>query len=115
MKLNRRTLLKAGAAAAATTAAPLAVAAGKAPVLLVFDSRIPASLLSRSNSLAPAIDVAREDALLWRGLRNAALTGTIIGHTRWSDFVVVRGLLEEQGKRLVSQTRKGNLFQWEMA
>lgn len=116
MTLSRRTMLISSAAIAATMASAAGVAAtGLAPALVVFDSRSALSIAFASGHAAPRIDVAHEDANLWRGLRSVAAHGAIIGLTGWSDWVVVRGLLEEKGKRLKAENRSGKLFQWSMA
>jgi hypothetical protein len=47
-------------------------------------------------------------------LRRVAPAGRVAGLTTWSDFVQVRGLLQEKGKRLRHESRSGNLFYWEM-
>jgi hypothetical protein len=39
----------------------------------------------------------------------------VSGLTSWSDFVQVRGVLQEKGKRLRLESRRGKLFYWEMA
>jgi hypothetical protein len=69
-----------------------------------------------------AIDIAGGDKDLWHIARqDLAAPGAISGMTGWSDWVVLRGLLEEQGKRLRHETRiahKGarmaTPFAWEM-
>ena len=86
------------------------------PKLVVFDSRLPASVALARTSVA-SIDVAHEDARFWRGLRGLD-RGPVAGLTRWSDFVTVRGFLEERGLRLKAQTPlpgQPHLFRWEMA
>jgi hypothetical protein len=116
MTLSRRSLIKSGAAAAAATAASGPIAAASAmPALVVFDGRSPLSRAFANTHFAPVIDVAIEDDNLWRTLRSAAPTGSITGMTGWSDWVVVRGLLEEKGKRLKSEKQSGTLFLWTMA
>lgn len=113
--ISRRTLIKTGAAAAAASAAAGPIAAvSAAPVLVVFDGRSERSRAFARNHLAPGIDVAVEDENLWRTLRSAAPTGSITGMTTWSDWVVVRGLLEEKGKRVRSEKQSGTLFIWTM-
>jgi hypothetical protein len=113
MKLTRRNLIKASAAAAATVASGAALAEAP-PSMIVFDSRVAASRAFAKNHTAPRVDVAKEDSDFWRTLRAEAPKGTIIGMTGWSDWVMVRGLLEEKGKRLRSETPSGKLFHWAM-
>ena len=114
MKLNRRSLLKAGALASLSGSAA-ARAATQSPALIVFDSRLPASRAFAARQAGARIDLAHQDAEFWRALRAASPEGRISGLTRWSDWVAVRGLLEEKGKRLRAERRTGLLFQWEMA
>lgn len=113
MRIGRRALLKGGAVGvAASTMTSRTFAAS--PRLVVFDSRLPASLAFAGGE---GIDVAHEDASFWRGLREVQ-NGPVAGLTRWSDFVTVRGFLEERGLRLKTQTPlpgQPHIFRWEMA
>lgn len=53
---------------------------------------------------ARLINIETEDAVLWRNVRAlTAADGGVAGCTRWSDLVMVRGLLEEKGMRLRGQ------------
>jgi hypothetical protein len=115
MTVSRRTLLKGTAAIGAATALP-AIAARSKVICTIIDSRIPASLRFAKNAAGPVIDVAHEDAAFWKKLRSAP-DGTVTGMTRWSDFVIIRGLLEEQGKRLRDEAHDAStaLFTWTMA
>lgn len=116
MILSRRGLLASGAAAATVAAVGGSrFAAGPPPALVVYDSRRADSLAFARSIAAPRIDIAREDANLWRAVRNLAVDGTIVGLTGWSDWVLVRGVLEEKGKRLRREVRAGRLFEWTMA
>jgi hypothetical protein len=123
--LTRRALLKSavcGAAAiaagrAAIAVAPAAAAAAPPPrpiELRIFDARLPASREWVGSDAAAAIDVAREGMHRWTRLRSAEPRGRVAGLTTWSDFVQVRGLLQDKGKRLRVQSRSGALFYWEM-
>jgi hypothetical protein len=115
MKASRRGLLKAGVLGLAAGATPALAVAGKGPSVLIYDSRLPASRAFAATATGVAkVDVAHQDRTFWRTLRGARIDGTITGMTGWSDLVIVRGLLEEQGKRLRSETRHGMLFRWEM-
>lgn len=114
MKLSRRSMLKWGAAAPVALSGTARAALGPAPALIIADSRLPASRAFAAGHSAPVIDVAHEDARFWSTLRSAAPQGGVVGLTSWSDFVIVRGALEGQGKRLKSQSREGRLFRWEM-
>jgi hypothetical protein len=115
MRASRRGILKAGVLGMAAGATPALAVAGKAPSVLVFDSRIPASrAFALASAVANKIDVAHQDLTFWRTLRSARIDGNITGMTGWSDLVIVRGLLEEQGKRLRGESRHGMLFRWDM-
>jgi hypothetical protein len=121
---TRRALLKGvvcGAAAIAVERAATAVgctaAVGPAsrPIeLRIFDARLPASRAWVGFHAEAAIDVAREGMHRWMRLRSAEPRGRVAGLTTWSDFVQVRGLLQEKGKRLQVEARSGPLFYWEM-
>lgn len=118
MQTTRRGLLKGGALAGAAVAVPVAAhGAAVAAAVVVYDSR-----LAESASFAggQGIDLA---ALSLREA-HAALAGAarIEGLTRWSDWTVLRGLLEEQGLRRTAETRLGaplsghdGLLRWSMA
>lgn len=114
MKLSRRSLIKVGAVASLAASGTARAMAGAAPALVIYDSRLPESRAFAALIPAPRIDVAQEDARFWASLRAAAPKGRIAGLTRWSDLVVVRGYLEEQGRRLRHETRQGMLFRWDM-
>ncbi len=115
MNISRRTILKGAGAIGAASALP-AFAAEPTPGLIVFDSRIPESRAFAAGKNAVLIDVAHEDKSFWRNLRSVP-AGQVAGLTTWSDWVVVRGYLEEQRLRLRSEARVDNsaLFKWRMA
>jgi hypothetical protein len=110
-----------GAASAVPT-----MATSRAPALALFDSNIPearAFAKAAARKGIATIDVAGGDkALREIALRTPDVGGTIIGMTGWSDWVVLRGLMEEQGKRLRNEsrivhkgTRQATPFEWVMA
>ncbi|MEI6641785.1 MAG: hypothetical protein WCL10_07080 [Novosphingobium sp.] len=117
MRATRRGLLKGGALAGAAAAIPVAAGAAAGVVaVVVYDSR-----LAESASFAggQGIDLAR---LSLREVQ-AALAGAtrVEGLTRWSDWTVLRGLLEEQGLRRRAETRASaplsghdGLLRWSM-
>jgi hypothetical protein len=115
MKLSRRTLIKAAGVVTATSGASVAVMAKAQSQLVVFDSRKAASRNFATLHVASRIDVAKEDVHFWRSLRSAREYNRIVGATAWSDWVIVRGFLEESGKRLVREEQRGDVFLWEMA
>lgn len=117
MKINRRSLIKAGAATAAASGVVIRATAAQPPALVVYDSRLPESAAFAASFSGAKLDVAHEDRQFWATLRAGAPKGRVIGLTRWSDLIIVRGELERQGKRLSSeqQTRPHAPFMWEMA
>jgi hypothetical protein len=114
MRIDRRSLLKSGAVAGGIVAAPVAARAFKPQALTIFDSRALPSRAFAHGQRGAKIDVAQEDAQLWRSLRTAS-KGRIEGLTSWSDWVLVRGLLEERGLRVKAEAKAGTLFRWTMA
>ena len=115
MILSRRYLLASGAVAATLAAVGGSrLAAAAPPALVVYDSRRADSLAFARSIAAPRIDVAREDGNFWRTVRSVSTDGPIVGLTGWSDWVLVRGMLEEKGKRLRREVQVGRLFHWTM-
>lgn len=115
MTLSRRRLLASGALAATTAAIGGArLAAAAPPPLIVYDGRRAASRAFAHGRAGPRIDIAREEATLWRTLRSLSADGAITGLTGWSDWVLVRGMLEDRGKRVIREAKAGRLFQWTM-
>jgi hypothetical protein len=117
MKLTRRTLLKSALVVGTTAVGTQRVlTAAPAPLgLRVFDSGLPSSRAWLSHQTGPAIDVDNERRSRWAYLRSFEPCGVVSGLTSWSDFVQVRGVLQEKGKRLRLESRRGELFYWEMA
>ncbi len=117
MSVSRRSMLKLGLVAAAAAVPATRGVAQKRPVLVVFDSRLPDSVAFAKAQGVRSIDLAYEHGTLWRSLRGALPQGRVVGMTRWSDLVVVRGALEEKGRRLQSQHQASPHapFVWEMA
>ena len=113
MMLTRRALL-----ASAVCISTLSTGAkGRPPApsaVRVFDSRLPQSRAWLGSNTESSIDVAREQANRWSQLRNSAPAGRVAGLIRWSDYIQVRGALEQKGKRLRLEARSGGLFYWEM-
>jgi hypothetical protein len=118
MNLSRRNMLKASGALALASGAGVRAAIRRDAVLAVYDSRLPESCAFAQHAAAAGValvDVADADQTRWRTLRAAPKQGRIIGLTRWSDYVVARGALEDQRKRLRSEIAHGALFLWDMA
>lgn len=121
MRTTRRGLLKGSALAGAAVAIPVAARAATVPALLVFDSRLAESAdYVRGAAAVQRIDLAKVS------LRTVhqALAGAerIEGITRWSDWTVLRGLLESDGLRRASEARLAaplsghdGLWRWSMA
>jgi ABC-type sugar transport system substrate-binding protein len=117
MKITRRTLLTSAvlAAAAATEIGRAAADSLRAGISLrIFDSRSSLSRAWRGSRAEGAIDVAQEQANRWLNLRSITPHGRVAGLTAWSDFVQARGVLEQKGLRLRTESRSGRLFYWEM-
>ncbi|WP_321396969.1 hypothetical protein [Emcibacter sp.] len=114
MKITRRNLMTgagmAGMAIAMTPAIKaIAGTAGQKATLAIYDSRVPQSRVFAREVAGQGIttiDIAGEDAMMWRTIRKAAKEpGDVIGLTRWSDLVLVRGYFEEGGKRMSHEVR----------
>jgi hypothetical protein len=104
VKIARRTvLIGAGGLLIAAPAAFMALRKACA----VYDSRVAESALFAAEAQASGarpFDIAHEEAAHWRGVR-AGLAGPLIGLTRWSDWTILRGALEAQGRRVRSEVR----------
>ncbi|MEP7351117.1 MAG: hypothetical protein ABI668_14350 [Sphingorhabdus sp.] len=115
MILSRRSLIKTGVVATAIATTTARVLAAPQPALVIYDSRLPQSSAFARVWRTRKIDVAHEDARFWRALRTVSRDGAILGITSWSDWVIVRGLLEEKGMRVKQEAASGTLFRWTMA
>lgn len=122
MSVSRRAILKGAATLSAAASLP-AFAARRLTKIVIFDSRLAESLsFAKGVNAAKLIDIAAEDARNWAALRGDLTDAhNIQGLTGWSDWVLARGLLEERGFRLVSETLvpaplsgKAHLFTWKM-
>jgi hypothetical protein len=116
MRATRRNVLKGAALAAAATSVEMVAAPLREPAsVLVYDSRFPASrAFAAQHSDVTRIDIAQEEERLWASFRAAPAHGRIIGLTRWSDWVMARGWLEEHGRRVGVEQAQGAMFRWEM-
>lgn len=115
MTLTRRNLLKNGVIAGGAVAVPVAAKTMAPPAVVVFDSRDVRSRTFAALAGCSVLDVAQEDEKFWNGVRSVEPKGRVEGLTSWSDWVLVRGLLEERGLRVKQQEQTGNLFRWTMA
>ncbi len=117
--VTRRGVLQGGALAGAALAVPAAGAALRDAALVVYDSRLPASLaFARTVGSVRTLDLAGEHAALFAGLRGPLPPGRAVeGLTRWSDWTGVRKELERQGWRVSAEAPVGHgqhLFRWTM-
>ena len=113
MRINRRTLLKNGSLVAGIVATTGAGRAFEGPAIIIYDSRDLKSRAFAYRKPGPKIDVAQEDVQMWRSLRTINKR-RVEGLTIWSDWVLVRGLLEEKGLRVKQEAKIGSLFRWTM-
>lgn len=117
--IRRRELL--GGAALIGAAGAIGVgryAMTRRPDVLVYDGANAASVAFGRNGRAPhRIDLHREASIHWRGLRRVKRGTAVEGLTSWDLYVAARGLLQEQGLRLVSEVvrRPTGLIAWAMA
>src|SRR3954467_14840587 len=101
MMLTRRALLASALLASTLSTGAAAEGRRRGPgALRVFDSRLPLSRAWLGSNTGDSIDVAHEHGQRWRQLRHSAPVGRIAGLARWSDYVQIRGVLEQKGKRL---------------
>ncbi len=114
MNLSRRAMIKSGALLVSVGATAKVGFTESQATVFIFDSRVPASRHVVTSAKDRRIDVALEDRNFWRNIRDLHVSGTVEGLISWSDWVIVRGLLEEQGKRLKSEQAEGSLFRWTM-
>jgi hypothetical protein len=112
MRIDRRALMQGAAlcALASTTLGKrVAMAATDVPCFAIFDSRRGAALAARQT-----IDIARDSANQWRELRSIGAARRVVGATTWSDFLQVRGVLQEQGLRVTATRHRAGLEYWSM-
>lgn len=117
MKATRRGVLKGSVLAGAAVAVPLGAQAAAVSAVLVHDSRLAESARFAGVQGIDLAGVSLREA-------HARLAGAVRveGLTRWSDWTVLRGLLEAQGLRRTAETRVGaplsghdGLIRWSMA
>jgi len=114
MKLSRRGFVKASAASAAFTRSAARAMATQPPALVIYDSRIVQSRSFAQSHGAPMIDIALQHDTRWRDIRAGLPQGRIVGLTRWSDFVSMRGIAVAQGLRVAAERPFGALHLWEL-
>ena len=123
MNVDRRTTLAGLIGAAALAADPARAVADRRGTVLFVDSRRPAWRgFIADHSGARVIDIAAVHAVDWAEVRAFVPAGTHVrGLTRWSDWTLLRGVLQDKGLRVHTETRvdpassgDGALFLWEM-
>lgn len=121
MKLSRRVAMIGAGVGAAALATPALAKGRRAPALAVCDSRLPdAARFARECAAhgVPVLDLAREDMLRLRELR-LNKGDQVVGVTGWSQFILLQGMLNEQGLRVREETRVDrearSIFRWSMA
>jgi hypothetical protein len=119
MSVSRRQVL--GGAAVLGVACTMGVhhmakQGSKTPLLIVYDSRKPASLaFARTQASKRGLDIAH--AASWTDIRTAGRKAPIAGLTSWNDYVFARQWLEERGLRVQveKRDRSHDLIEWMMA
>ena len=114
MKLSRRSFVQAGAVGSLLAGSSVSAMATDTPTLVIYDSRIAQARAFAEAHTAPKLDIARQHGLRWRDVRASLPAGRIIGLTRWSDFVMVRGIAGEQGRRVLTERAVDALRLWEL-
>ena len=121
LTLKRRDILAGGAATLLSAGA--AAGASAVPTALFFTVYSPNILQARrlaqkaAHSSTAAIPLTGDLVALWK-TRLSKNRGALHGFTSWSDFVLLRGLAEEQGLRVRAETRLDagkTMFRWVMA
>lgn len=114
--VTRRGLLKGAAVVGAAGALPLTAKAMGARRLVIFDSRVPASLaFARTMPAAHQIDLAEAHATRFAVLRMASPKGlTVEALTSRSDMVDLRHELVRKGLRISGTPHYGPLVRWSM-
>jgi len=125
MIATRRQFVAGAGGIAAIGLLPAAALARPASIgLAVHDSRIPASRAFARAAAAqgiPLFDVAAGDHAIWRAIGGEFRVRPgqqVIGHTAWSDWVVMRGALAENRLRVRSERKlagRQTTFAWAMA
>ena len=118
--IDRRGALALGGSAILAGAMPPADATriGRAGGVTVFDPRSPeARTLAGEAEGHRLVALSGDPVRMWRAL--AQHRGPVRGLTRWSDYLVLRGLAEERGLRLKREARietaaGAAIFDWRM-
>lgn len=103
--LDRRTALLLGGAAIAGGALPAGAALEPTLGVLVFDTRSADALrIARAAEGYRLMALVGDPVRFWRASLGEH-RGPVRGLTRWSDYLILLGLAEEQGLRLTRQNR----------
>jgi hypothetical protein len=123
MIVDRRKTIAGLIGATTLAAAPSRAIGVPPPTILFVDSRRRAcrSFIS-AHPGARVIDIAVSHAVPWAEVRAFEPDGAQVrGLTRWSDWVLIRGALQDKGLRVRAETQAdpkstgdGALFLWEM-
>jgi hypothetical protein len=113
--ISRRNMLAAGAIASAAATIPVCAIRDRGNRTTVVDSRFAGSREFAAARRGLIIDVAQNPITLWSALRQIPTEASVVGLTRWSDFIAVRGPLESLGLRVRHFKQKGELIDWAMS
>lgn len=108
MRIARRGVLLGAGGLLACTAGSVVLPNG---ALAIYDSRISESLAFATEARGARLrtfDIAEEEARLWRNVRagfRLPVGVQLVGLTRWSDWTILRGALESQGRRMRREIR----------
>ncbi len=124
LTMKRRDMLLGGAASIALpygAAHADKYAASSKPYVTVYTPSLPRAqgLANKNAGPADRVEPLTGDIVSFYKMRLAAHRGAIHGYTNWSDYVLLRGLAEEQGLRLRAEAQLPGagktLFRWVMA
>lgn len=112
--LSRRELLARGSIVSLAGAVPAQAVIARGPQITVFDSRFARSRMFAETRLGQYIDTAQNPVGLWTALREIPTKASVAGFTCWSDFIAIRGQLENASLRVRHVEQKGQLIHWAM-
>ncbi|MFM5953446.1 MAG: hypothetical protein ACKOPE_03990 [Novosphingobium sp.] len=114
--VTRRGVLKGAATAVAVAAVPAGASAVGLKRVVIYDSRLPASLaFCRTTPAALAIDLAEAQSDRFASLRRGLPRGmSVEALTRRGDMVALRSELARHGLRQSGTPRYGALVRWSM-
>jgi hypothetical protein len=117
--VSRRSVLT-GAGTLAAIAGLVPGTISEAAALAVHDGRLAAArafaAVAHDRGIR-TIDLAAHGGAIWQvGRRDLAVPGAVIGMTGWSDWIILRALMEEQGKRVTRERQHApGIIGWTMA